>query len=107
MSQCPLLASQVFILVLSRQVCDDTPRNTDTGGGGLPDRARPLVMRGHPEERLVLAQSREAAACVWEEGQSFRERERKKEMAVSRVPIFHRIFLFICSFLLSKRGGIK
>lgn len=43
-------------------------------GGGLPDRARPLVMRGHPEEQPVLSQSREGEACVSEEGQSFRGR---------------------------------
>lgn len=45
---------------------------------GLPDRARPLVMRGHPEEQPVLSQSREGEACVLEEGQSFRGREEKE-----------------------------
>lgn len=45
---------------------------------GLPDRARPLVMRGHPEEQPVLSQSREGEACVSEEGQSFRGREEKE-----------------------------
>lgn len=46
------------------------------GGRGLPDRARPLVMRGHPEEQPVLSLSREGEACVSEEGQSFRGRKR-------------------------------
>lgn len=45
---------------------------------GLPDRARPLVMRGHPEEQPVLSQSREGEACVSEEGQSFRGREEEE-----------------------------
>lgn len=40
----------------------------------LPDRARPLVMRGHPEEQPVLSRSREEEACALEEGQSFTER---------------------------------
>ncbi len=35
-------------------------------------------MRGHPEEQPVLSRSREEAACVSEEGQSFRERERER-----------------------------
>lgn len=48
--------------------------------GGLPDRARPLVMRGHPEEQPVLSRSRGEEACVSEEGQSFRDRN--KETAV-------------------------
>lgn len=33
-------------------------------------------MRGLPEEQPVLSQSREEAACVSEEGQSFRGRKR-------------------------------
>lgn len=48
-------------------------------GEGLPDRARPLVMRGHPEEQPVLSRSREGEACVSEEGQSFRGREEEEE----------------------------
>lgn len=51
------------------------------GGGGLPDRARPLVMRGHPEEQPVLSQSKEGEACESEEGQSFKK---KKELEGSR-----------------------
>lgn len=45
------------------------------GGGRLPDRARPLVMRGHPEEQQALSQSREEEACVSEEDRSFTERK--------------------------------
>lgn len=45
-------------------------------GGGLPDRARPLVMRGHPEEQPVHSRRREGEACVSEEGQSFVERRK-------------------------------
>lgn len=48
-------------------------------GGCLPDRARPLVMRGHPEEQPVLSRSQEGEACESEEGQSFGEREREKK----------------------------
>lgn len=48
-------------------------------GEGLPDRARPLVMRGHPEEQPVLSRSREGEACVSEEGQSFRGGEEEEE----------------------------
>lgn len=52
------------------------------GGGCLPDRARPLVMRGHPEEQPVLSRSRKGEACGSEEGQSFRGRE--KEIAMKK-----------------------
>lgn len=45
---------------------------------GLPDRARQLVMRGHPEEQPVLSRSREEVACVSEEGQFFRDKKKKK-----------------------------
>lgn len=45
---------------------------------GLPDTARPLVMRGLPEEQPVLSPSRGEEACESEEGQSFRERQRGK-----------------------------
>lgn len=56
----------------------DSSRCTDTRRWGLPDWARPLGMRGHPEEQPVLSQSREEAACVSEEDQYFREREESK-----------------------------
>lgn len=39
-------------------------------------------MRGHPEEQPVLSRSREGEACVSEEGQSFRDRE--KEIAMKK-----------------------
>lgn len=47
--------------------------------GGLPDRARPLVMRGHPEEQPVLSHSREEGVCVSEEGRSFRDGEKENQ----------------------------
>lgn len=52
-------------------------------GEGLPDRARTLGMRGHPEEQPVLSRSREGEACVSEEGQSFRGGEEEEEEAVA------------------------
>lgn len=45
---------------------------------GLPDRARPLAMRGYPEEQPVLSLSREGEVCVSEEGQSFRGRDEEE-----------------------------
>lgn len=54
-------------------------RDREQGEEGLPDRARPLVMRGHPEEQPVLSRSREGEACVSEEGQSFGGREEEEQ----------------------------
>lgn len=72
-NQCSSLANQLLMLILDDS---DTSRCTDTRGWGLPDRARPLVMRGHPEEQRVLSQSREEVACVSEEDQSLREKKK-------------------------------
>jgi len=47
------------------------------GSGALPDRARPLVMRGPPGGWPALSQSMEGAACVSEEGQSFKTETKK------------------------------
>lgn len=46
---------------------------------GLPDTARPLVMRGLPEEQPVLSPNTEGAACESEEGQSLAEKGKKKK----------------------------
>lgn len=54
--------------------------------GGLPDRARPLAMRGHPKEQPVLSRCKEGEACVSEEGQSFRDKEEEDFSFAERTP---------------------
>lgn len=78
-NQCSSFSNQ---LLMSVHDDSDSSRCTDTRRWGLPDRARPLVMHGHPEEQPVLSRCREAAACVSEEDRSFRDRERKKLIAL-------------------------
>lgn len=85
--QCSLLARQMLFCVVKVWFRNTFMSRRDVKvvikrEWGLPDRARPLVMRGHPEEQPVPCCCREEEACVSEEGQSFRDRQ--KEITMKR-----------------------